>query len=186
MAAFLNHRGLRARATETEKNFIGPNNTPTRNDFSPEAKARRTETTRRWYRAHAKPPKTPESRAKNAERQRERRATHPGEASAIGKKGRQKAWGDDGLTVGHKYSIAKKLGGVSLYEAMFAAQKGVCAICQKHQTGTRYKTLCVDHDHSTNQIRGLLCNNCNRAIGLLKDDVALLQSAIVYIKNGGS
>jgi len=44
--------------------------------------------------------------------------------------------------------------------------------------------LVVDHCHEGGQVRGLLCHNCNRALGLLKDDVDTLQKAIDYL--GGS
>jgi len=42
--------------------------------------------------------------------------------------------------------------------------------------------LVVDHCHSTGKIRGLLCHNCNRALGLMQDNVETLQNAIDYLK----
>lgn len=53
-----------------------------------------------------------------------------------------------------------------------------CAICGKKPEG---KNLCVDHDHETKKVRGLLCNRCNLAIGLMKDDVEILFKAINYL-----
>ncbi len=41
--------------------------------------------------------------------------------------------------------------------------------------------LVVDHDHVTNKVRGLLCNKCNMAIGLLQDDPMLLEFARMYL-----
>lgn len=41
---------------------------------------------------------------------------------------------------------------------------------------------CVDHNHSTGKVRGILCNHCNRAIGLLKDDVEILKNALSYLE----
>ncbi len=72
------------------------------------------------------------------------------------------------------------------YQKLLAAQGGVCAICKGAETQThpRHKTrkhLSVDHVHGTGAIRGLLCSACNTAIGLLKDDPALLNSAIAYL-----
>lgn len=71
------------------------------------------------------------------------------------------------------------------YGAMLAAQKGVCAICQKPETAVfkgRIKTLHVDHDHATNQIRALLCGSCNGGLGLFKDDPTTLRAAADYIE----
>jgi formylmethanofuran dehydrogenase subunit E len=60
-------------------------------------------------------------------------------------------------------------------------QEGKCAICDKPQDES-IKFLSIDHDHKTNKNRGLLCSNCNRGIGLLQDDINILQSAIKYLK----
>ncbi len=57
-------------------------------------------------------------------------------------------------------------------------QKGVCAVC-KNLPDSR---LFVDHDHSTGRIRGLVCNRCNRAMGLFKDDYRVLMSAAMYLR----
>lgn len=65
------------------------------------------------------------------------------------------------------------------YNNMLTAQRGVCAICKKISNDGR--RLCVDHCHSTNRVRGLLCTYCNTAIGLFKDDVTLLSNAIKYL-----
>lgn len=65
------------------------------------------------------------------------------------------------------------------YDALLAAQVGVCAIC--HQMPRSKHGLLVDHNHSTGQVRGLLCNPCNTAIGLLQDKAELMESAITYI-----
>ena len=42
---------------------------------------------------------------------------------------------------------------------------------------------CVDHDHLTGKVRGLLCHHCNRAMGLLKDDPALLRRLAAYLEH---
>jgi hypothetical protein len=44
------------------------------------------------------------------------------------------------------------------------------------------KLFAWDHDHTTNQVRGILCERCNRAIGLLRDDVDVLKNAIKYLE----
>jgi hypothetical protein len=69
------------------------------------------------------------------------------------------------------------------YERILAAQGGVCAIC-KGPCG-RERRLSVDHCHSTGRVRGLLCQNCNAAIGMLKEDVALFFRAVDYLSGGG-
>ena len=43
--------------------------------------------------------------------------------------------------------------------------------------------LTVDHHHATKQVRGLLCNECNIGLGRFKEDVALLERAIEYLKS---
>jgi hypothetical protein len=66
------------------------------------------------------------------------------------------------------------------YNILFNNQKGCCAICNRHQTEFK-KRLAIDHNHITNTIRGLLCSSCNTALGLLKDDASILQTAINYL-----
>lgn len=68
------------------------------------------------------------------------------------------------------------------YDEMYRNQSGCCAICGTHQSELG-RTLCVDHNHITGEIRGLLCNDCNTAIGKLKTDegIELLQKAIKYL-----
>ncbi len=67
------------------------------------------------------------------------------------------------------------------YDRMLQEQNGVCAICgQECATGNR---LAVDHDHTTGKIRGLLCKNCNTAIGLFKENEEYMVNAIEYLKS---
>ena len=68
------------------------------------------------------------------------------------------------------------------YERMMSEQDGKCAICFRTEPTGRWKRLAVDHCHKTNKIRGLLCDKCNRGMGLLEDSVELLQSAVNYLK----
>ena len=61
--------------------------------------------------------------------------------------------------------------GLSLdeYRKLEKAQNGVCAICHKMDSDTRRKRLSVDHNHSTRQIRSLLCSSCNLLVGFVED-----------------
>ncbi len=80
-----------------------------------------------------------------------------------------------------EYYLNKKYGIDSArYLELFAQQEGRCFICQRHQMELE-KRLCVDHCHTTGVVRGLLCHPCNHAIGFLKDDVGLLERAILYL-----
>ena len=70
------------------------------------------------------------------------------------------------------------------YTEMFNNQKGCCKICNRHLSEVnkgKKKALCVDHCHTTGIVRGLLCDKCNRGIGLFNDDIAMLQKAITYL-----
>jgi len=67
------------------------------------------------------------------------------------------------------------------YDSMLQKQNGTCAICDKTESNP-HKRLCIDHDHTTGKIRGLLCDNHNRAMGLFKDSIADMQKAIEYLK----
>lgn len=75
-----------------------------------------------------------------------------------------------------KYNIT-----IEDYDMLEAQQSNLCAICRKPSTNRR--RLHVDHCHTTGKVRGLLCFRCNTALGGFSDDVALLESAIKYLKS---
>ena len=58
-------------------------------------------------------------------------------------------------------------------------QDASCGIC--NSKGTEKNILVLDHCHSTGKIRGVLCNNCNRALGLFRDNTDILESAIKWL-----
>jgi hypothetical protein len=70
---------------------------------------------------------------------------------------------------------------VETYQAMLLDQNGGCAICGNGPGSGRKKRLCVDHNHTTNKLRGLLCDRCNKALGLFGDDQNLMRLAIAYL-----
>ena len=77
-----------------------------------------------------------------------------------------------------KYGIT-----LAQYDEILAVQDGKCAICGNGKSVRKEKEfpLSVDHDHETGRIRGLLCHNCNVALGSLRNSVPLLQKAITYL-----
>lgn len=86
--------------------------------------------------------------------------------------------------VGWAYEL-RKLYGITVedYEEMLDAQGGVCAICGGNNEGHLRKNLklAVDHNHETGRVRGLLCDKCNRGIGLLKNQENI-ESAMLYLR----
>jgi hypothetical protein len=66
------------------------------------------------------------------------------------------------------------------YDELSEIQNYLCAICRQ-ESRIKGRELSVDHDHKTNAIRGLLCHKCNVAIGLLDENIEILQSAIDYL-----
>jgi hypothetical protein len=85
-----------------------------------------------------------------------------------------------------KWKLKRKYGiELEWYEALFNAQGGVCAICGKAETEIGsygpILNLSVDHDHSTGKVRGLLCTQCNRGLGVFRDDPAVLVKAAKYL-----
>lgn len=78
----------------------------------------------------------------------------------------------------------KKGYGISLedYSGMLVSQNHRCKICRAPQENLK-RSLCVDHDHVTGKVRGLLCDTCNRSLGLLKDNIDILKNAIKYLED---
>lgn len=75
--------------------------------------------------------------------------------------------------------LRKKYGLTLLqFEEMFTAQNGACKLCFNPHTRRK---LNVDHCHTSGKIRGLLCDKCNLAIGLIGDDVNLLERIKGYL-----
>lgn len=84
----------------------------------------------------------------------------------------------------HKWDHRARRYGVTkdAFLSMLSGQGGVCAICGTSDwpsTGP-----CVDHDHDTGLVRGILCHHCNAAIGMLKDSPAIALAATEYLKRG--
>lgn len=70
------------------------------------------------------------------------------------------------------------------YVELLAGQGGVCAVCQHPEE--EFGVLSVDHDHETGQVRGLLCQPCNLALGLLQERPEVIDAASAYVSRGGT
>jgi hypothetical protein len=126
-----------------------------------------------WALAHPKKVKraqrnwTKRNRDKILKRNREIRAEHPERAR------------------NHHLKFAF---GITLddYNKMFQTQNGLCAICGQPETKidkqkNKLRVLSVDHNHTTGQIRSLLCDRCNLGIAFFKDNAEILSSASNYL-----
>lgn len=116
-------------------------------------------------------------RAANQDRVRELGRKHDA------KRGKREARDPDRALVfklKHLYGLSR-----TQYDEMHEAQGGVCAICNRPERIMHrgvVRRLVVDHDHANGRVRGLLCQNCNAAIGMLDDDPALVASALRYLQ----
>lgn len=75
---------------------------------------------------------------------------------------------------------------IEAYLDLAEKQNFRCAICNKENfvMGANHSgVLVVDHNHNTGEIRGLLCHNCNRALGLLQDDINIVKNIIPYLES---
>jgi hypothetical protein len=89
---------------------------------------------------------------------------------------------DDGLTTAY----LKRTYGITStdYKTMLEAQDHKCGVCGSEGFTMKKEhkvKLVVDHDHETGEVRGLLCHNCNRALGLFHDDPEALMKAIKWV-----
>lgn len=88
----------------------------------------------------------------------------------------ERRWHDSHLR--RRYGITLKQ-----YEQLLVDQNGGCKLCGSKvgRQGTQMR-LCVDHDHKTGRVRGLLCGGCNGALGQFGDDEAGLLRALSYLR----
>jgi hypothetical protein len=78
-----------------------------------------------------------------------------------------------------KYAGIKNMT-IERYNSLLISQNGKCAICKIPKEQFK-RILNVDHDHQTGEVRGLLCDSCNRGIGYLKDSIDVITSAKNYL-----
>jgi Recombination endonuclease VII len=88
-----------------------------------------------------------------------------------GRENKIKNWGST-----REYHLRGRYGiGQVEVDAMLEAQGGLCAVCRKADPEH------VDHDHQTGKVRGMLCFNCNQALGNVRDSVPVLRALITYL-----
>jgi hypothetical protein len=83
-------------------------------------------------------------------------------------------------TLLYKYGITP-----ARYNRLFAEQNGVCAICGQVESRINWQTklldsLAVDHDHSTGDVRALLCHKCNASLGYMNEDPERIRALLHY------
>jgi outer membrane phospholipase A len=130
---------------------------------------------------HANPERVKES---TYNRLKEWRKNNPDKVKAQQDRRKEKAkkWMDNHFDHRKNRGLINKYG-ISLneYNQMLIQQNYSCAICNTHQNEMK-RSLAVDHNHETGKNRKLLCNKCNTAIGLLKEDIQIITSMISYLK----
>lgn len=81
----------------------------------------------------------------------------------------------------NKYNIT-----ITQYNSLLEKQNNKCLVCKNEfNNTTKGNKACIDHCHKTNIVRGILCSNCNAALGLLKENTSILENMINYICNFG-
>ena len=137
---------------------------PYKDNNSPAAKASQKRRTAKWYQSH-------KAQASKAEKQFRKKNPHY-----------QRDWWRRDPEY-RRNSDYKSKYGITLedYNKMFEAQNGCCAICGRNQMLLKTK-LAIDHYHSNGKVRGLLCMQCNQALGLLKDNPTILRKAADYLE----
>lgn len=98
---------------------------------------------------------------------------------------RQRKWHTDNPRASRGSKLKSTYGiTIEQYDAMFISQGGICLICGCPETVKRngkIKNLSIDHNHVTGKIRGLLCQKCNQALGLLGENPVTINSLLKYI-----
>jgi hypothetical protein len=114
----------------------------------------------------------------------------PGETARDAKKRYLRAWCK--AHPGHerarkrRYLLKKQYGLTEAqYQELLKKQAGLCAICSRHLSATSLQPSSPVVDHKDAKVRGILCNHCNQALGLFRDNVDFLKSAIVYLQERG-
>ena len=68
------------------------------------------------------------------------------------------------------------------YDTMYQEQQGRCKICKIEEKYVAKQRFHIDHDHETGSVRGLLCAQCNKGLGMFKDNSEFLRAAANYLE----
>ena len=89
-----------------------------------------------------------------------------------------------------KEQLKRKFGlSLEKYDTIALSQGNTCAICRQPETKLEHgslRNLSVDHNHVTGALRGLLCCNCNYALGCLKENPETIAALLLYVNKWGS
>lgn len=107
---------------------------------------------------------------------RERKHEYERKRRALQRKQRR-----DFLWVSSDYMASPRKPSASEYDRLLTTQNGQCAICGISSSDGKQR-LCVDHDHATGRVRGLLCFHCNVMLGHAKDKTEILLGAAKYLE----
>ncbi len=105
-----------------------------------------------------------ENKVKNRNRATKWKNTHPEKAASTKRKG----------DLRRRYGMT-----VQQWDELFISQGACCAICKTKEPSSR--GWFTDHCHTTNKVRGILCQQCNALIGFAKDSVTVLANGIDYL-----
>ena len=71
---------------------------------------------------------------------------------------------------------------ITEFDNLLLIQNNKCAICGQPLDLQIPRSVCIDHNHLTNKVRGILCSNCNKALGFFRDNPEYLRNAIKYLE----
>lgn len=95
----------------------------------------------------------------------------------------QRAWEQANPHFAKEGHLKRKYGlTLAAFDALFNAQGRVCRCCGSSDPKYKYG-WCVDHDHVTGEIRGIVCHDCNVGIGRLGDTLEGVQRAVIYLSS---
>lgn len=126
--------------------------------------------------------KTDEQKQQRNAKQRARYKIHREKYLEANKKSWMKRSPEERVRVKKIYHLNKYGMTLEEYEAMVTLSHGQCSICRRDMLGVGCGKMCIDHDHKTGKVRGLLCNECNVGLGQFRDNIECLLSAIEYLR----